>query len=232
VGWVPRVATLGQKEGSGGSAGPRKTYFTVRSQGKCFSINTHKAAQAGTSLHGKHAKVMPHSGDPGGRHLSQGVAGKVNECAKSPRTARLVALDNSIADKVTGSSPACSPRREPGSLTWTKVQHAEATPPPNTSRSTMEPRSPLAPPYAVVDPPASARTPRLQRSGSMPVTGKVNGAPWGGPSGRQRQQPCHDMGKITDPGREGTGWAQPVRPASVDKARGLGSKRLAGMTLK
>mmetsp|Transcript_97625 Transcript_97625/g.304126 ORF Transcript_97625/g.304126 Transcript_97625/m.304126 type:complete len:461 (+) Transcript_97625:1456-2838(+) len=230
AGWVPRVATLGAKPLS---SPQRKTFFTTRREGNPFIINTHKAgASVGTTLHGSFAKVMAQGNQPGGRHMTQDVAGKVNE----PRTARTLAAENSITEKVTGSSPVCSPRKEPGSLTWLKVHHSEATPPPLTARSRMEPRSPFGAPYAVQKPSAAASpaSPTLRRSSSLPVTGKVNEAPWGGADSPSRHSPPSCAGrhtsKITDRGRERSGWAQPDRPASVDKVRGLADGRLVGLS--
>jgi len=261
AGWVPRVATLAAKNKGEGDSPARKTYFTSRSQGKCFNIKTHKAsAELGEGLHGPYAKVMTHAGQPGGRHISQDVTGKVNEgAAKTPRVARSVVAENSLTHKVTGTSPVCSPRQEVGSLTWVKVTHAEATPPPKSARSPMEVRRSPSPPYFVdrssnapqasspmtsrtamshhsptAAAAASAASPKLRRTSSAPVTAKVNQVQWGGgeAAGRPRpQQPSlcrHMVGKITDPGRQRSGWAQPTRPASVDKVRGIAEKSQPG----
>jgi len=239
AGWVPRVATLAAKPQSDSPAlaTRRKTEFTLRSQGKGFQINTHKAC--GTQLHGSYALVMPQAGRPGGRNISSDVAGKVNECHKTPRLPRGVAAEIGLADKVTGHSLTHSPRKEPGSFTWLKCNHPEATPPPKTPRSAMEPRQPFGAPYAVQ--PGSGRSPftprSLRRTSSAPVTGKVNEVPWGcspsTPSRTRQQQTCcprrPSVGKITDAGRERSGWVQSDRPATVDKNKRMADREAVGL---
>jgi len=249
AGWVPKVATLAKKqplatEGEDSSitkqdlsdsAGARKTLFTKRAVcGKPFLINTHKGGmQAGRHLHSNHVAVMVQGTTPGGRHLNPNIAEKINERPKPARLSRGVHADRILADKVTGTAPFISPRREPGSLNWLKCQHAEGTPPATTPRTRMEPK-PTAVPFATVDEPhcpPSRRPVSPRPPGGYPVTGKVNEMPCrtasrsvgqtprsdgltvkitdqsrDGRSPRARQQSAPAFHKITGPPRERGGW--------------------------
>jgi len=236
AGWVPKVATLARKEEvSPEGANAKKTLYTKRAiRGKPFSINTHRGGmEAGRHIHSNNVVVMAQGTMPGSRHLNSNIAEKVNECPKSARLPRGVHADLILADKVTGTAPFLSPRKEPGSLNWFKCQHVEGTPPATTPRILMQPQL-TGVPFATMNVPhcpPSQRPVSPRPAGGYPVTGKVNEAPCQAasqsacqthrsdaftvkiteqsrdgrpPKARQKSMPAFH--KITEPPRERGGW--------------------------
>lgn len=256
--WIPEVArksTQSLQHGSGARGAQRHVSVVHRGVSlamtlqkeqdlKRFAINTHKAApEVLELLHGKQGKFLPHSHQPGVRHVHSDVAEKPHRSGSAIST-RSTSREEG-AHKVTGHERQIPSRgRVDHSFAFWKINTEEAVvsrSPRSQSQSDRSigsrsrSRTPLdekpITPKIGSDNFQGLRSRESGLSNGHGVCGKVGGA------GRQPLQNLQrraknqgePLGKVTDAGREQNGWASEKKAKSsfADKARELNKASMA-----
>lgn len=234
--WVPEVAYRTTKSilaGEGLSGAGKRTTVVHRGVAvnlkkerdslKRFAINTHKMApEVMELLHGKQGKFLPHSDQPGQRHVHPHIADKPQGRSGSAISTRSTSREEG-AGKVTGTERQISPcRRTDHSFAFWKINTEEAVVSRSGRSQSQSDRSigegsrsrsrtpvddaPLTPKIGSDN--YQALRNRDNMSNGHGVHGKV-GAAGRQPLQAQRRSKSQSepLGKVTDAGREQNGWA-------------------------
>jgi len=244
--WVPEVAfrtTKSISAGDGALGGGKRTMTVVhrgvavnlkkeRDSLKRFCINTHKMApEVMELLHGKQGKFLPHSDQPGQRHVHPEIAQKPQGRSGSAISTRSTSREEG-ASKVTGNERQISPsRRVDHSFAFWKINTEEAVVTrdgrsPSQSDRSIGSRSRSRTP--VDDAPL---TPKIGSDNRQALRSRDNSASNNGVSGkvgaagrqhlqaqRRSKSQSEPLGKVTDAGREQNGWAADNKKAKFSFA--------------